>query len=276
MDFISRHSYLGPMQAAILDWAGTTLDYGSCAPAAAFLELFQSHGLPITNQQARNPMGLTKKDHLRAILQDEQVSQQWQQKFGRAWGKADVDRLYQDFVPLQTACLQEHAELIPGLLDCIQELRQRGLKIGSTTGYTRPMMDVLLPEAQRQGYHPDACVCPDEAPAGRPYPWMCYLNAIQLRTYPMCAVVKVGDTLPDIDEGLNAGMWTVGVALTGNLMGLSEAQVRALPAEKLAKRRQQIREQLYNGGAHFVIDGIWELPGTLDEIESLLKQGQKP
>lgn len=125
-------------------------------------------------------------------------------------------------------------------------------------------------------FHPDSVVCPDEVPAGRPYPWMCYQNAMNLQVFPMEAVVKVGDTLPDIEEGLNAGTWTVGIALTGNLLGLREDEVKALTPEQGRKERKRIARQLHQAGAHFVIDGIWDLPGVLDEIELLLARGERP
>src|SRR5207237_5656764 len=122
----------------------------------------------------------------------------------------------------------QYADLIPGTLETIADCRRRGLKIGSTTGYTGEMMTILQSEAKRRGYEPDSTVCATQVPAGRPYPYMCLQNAINLQTYPMEAIVKIGDTLPDIEEGLNAGMWTVGLAKTGNEMGLSESEIAAL------------------------------------------------
>jgi phosphonoacetaldehyde hydrolase len=138
------------------------------------------------------------------------------------------------------------------------------------------MMDILAPEAAKRGYQPDSIVCPDEVPAGRPYPWMCYQNAMQLGVYPMQAMVKVGDTLVDIEEGLNAGMWTVGLALTGNLVGLNEAELSALSAGEKDQARQKASAQLYGAGAHYVIDGIWDLPQVLQQIDECLSRGEHP
>src|SRR5207244_3466452 len=100
------------------------------------------------------------------------------------------------------------------------------------------------PEAAQRGYAPDCIVCPDEVPTGRPYPWMCYQNAIRLGVYPMQAMVKIGDSLADIEEGLNAGMWTIGLALSDNMLGLSETEVAALPDDVLDARRQAISAQM--------------------------------
>ena len=221
-------------------------------------------------------MGLMKKDHLRRILSIPSVARAWHAKHGKAPSQADIENLFRDFIGMQTSVLKDYAKPIPGLLAVIEELRARSIKIGSTTGYLRSMMDILAPEAGKNGYEPDCIVCPDEVPAGRPYPWMCYQNAIQLGVHPMQAMVKVGDTTPDIEEGLNAGMWTVGLSLTGNMLGLDEEQVKILSATERKKACEKIEAQLYEAGAHFVIEGIWDLLRVVDEIEARLAQGGRP
>jgi phosphonoacetaldehyde hydrolase len=276
MDAFPPRAYHGPVQAVILDWAGTAVDYGSFAPTEVFIRLFKSRGIKITHEEARAGMGLMKKDHLKKILSLPSVAHAWLAGQGNDPSVADIENLFRDFINLQTSVLLEYAEPIPGLLDVIRDLRARSIKIGSTTGYLRSMMEILAPEARKNGYEPDCIVCPDEVPAGRPYPWMCYRNAMQLNVYPMHAMIKVGDTLVDIEEGLNAGMWTVGLSLTGNLMGMKEEQVKALSAteEELACKR--IQSQFHEAGAHFVIEGIWDLIKVLDEVEARLAQGERP
>jgi phosphonoacetaldehyde hydrolase len=276
MDFVFHRSYRGRLKAVILDWAGTTIDFGSFAPVAVFLHLFEQQGIPVSKEDVRSGMGLMKKDHLRLILNRPSVAQAWQQLKGMPPTEADVERLFAVFTSLQTEILRQYTIPIRGLLETITDLRRRQLKIGSTTGYLRDMMDSIVPEAQKQGYCPDALVCPDDVPVGRPYPWMIFQNLIQLQVYPAEAVVKVGDTLPDIEEGLNAGLWTVGLALSGNLLGLTEGELAALPAEELAEKRAAIAKQLYQSGAHYVIDGIWDLPPVLDDIQLRLARGERP
>ena len=271
MDFRYRRSYRGPIKAVVLDWAGTAVDYGSFAPTAVFLRLFESQGVQITPRDARSGMGLMKKDHLRIILSRPSVAGAWESAHGAPHSEADIDNLFENFVSMQRSVLTEYADPIPGLLEVLKDLRQRGIKIGSTTGYVRSMMEVLAPKARENGYAPDCIVCPDDVPAGRPYPWMCYQNAIQFGVYPMQAMLKVGDTLVDIEEGLNAGMWTVGLSQTGNLLGSSEAEVNALSPEKREAANQKVAAQLYQAGAHYVIDGIWDLPTALEYIEERLE-----
>lgn len=276
MTFRSHRSYIGGVQAVILDWAGTTVDFGSFAPTAVFVRLFERHGVAITPTHARSGMGLMKKDHLRAILQLPEVRAAWEAVHGAPAGDADVDRLYADFEPLQIDVVADYARPIPGLLETVAFIRSRGWKIGTTTGYTRPMMEALAQAARAYGYEPDAIVTPSDAPAGRPYPWMCYKLAIELQVYPMAAMVKVGDTLPDIEEGLNAGMWTVGVALTGNMVGLSEAEFAQLSAEEVAALRREVGARFFAAGAHYVIDSIADLPPVLERIDARVRNGEEP
>ena len=276
MDFIFRRSYRGPLKGAILDWAGTTVDYGSFAPTAVFLKLFASRNVPIKVEHARGPMGLMKKDHLRAIAFHPEVAQTWFTAHGQAVSEADIDSMFADFVPMQMQCLTEYAGVIPGVSQAMAAFREMGMKVGSTTGYTREMMDVLAPAAQANGYAPDSWVSATDVPAGRPYPWMVYQNLIQMQVFPLEACIKIGDTLVDIEEGLNAGMWTVGLAVTGNLLGLTEAEMQALPVEGLNEKRKAAAEQFYKVGAHYVVDGLADCPPVVEEINQRLRLGDGP
>lgn len=276
MESVSRTSYRGPLKAVILDWAGTTLDYGCMAPAVVFMEVFKRKGVEITVSEAREPMGAHKKVHIRKISQNENVARRWERKHGRRPDENDVEAMFQEFVPLQLACLAQYADLIPGTLEAIAEFRRRGLKIGSTTGYTEEMMSLLQAEAARRGYVPDSTVSATQVPAGRPHPFMCLQNAINLETYPMEAFVKIGDTLPDIEEGLNAGMWTIGLAKTGNELGLTEPEVAALDPEVLSSRLARAYQRMRQAGAHYVVDGIADTVPLLDEINARLAGGERP
>jgi phosphonoacetaldehyde hydrolase len=276
MTTIIQRPYRGPLRAVLLDWAGTAVDHGSFAPTTAFLRLFADRGAQITPDDARAGMGLMKKEHLRVILNRPAVAAAWEAVHGAPPTAGDIEDLFARFVPLQLAVLADHAEPIPGLLETVAELRRRGLKIGSTTGYLRAMMDVLAPAAAARGYAPDCLVCSDEVPAGRPAPWMCFLNAMRLGVYPMAALVKVGDTPVDIEEGLNAGMWTVGVTLTGSPPGLTAAEVADLTPQERADAHARIGGQLLAAGAHLVIEGIGDLPGAIDELEARLRRGETP
>lgn len=276
MEFYYQRSYRGPLKAILLDWAGTTMDYGCYAPALVFVQVYQNRGVPISVDEARVPMGAHKKVHIRKISQMDSVRERWKQAHGTPPNEDDVEGMFQDFIPLQMNVLADYADLIPGTLDALKDFRQRGLKIGSTTGYTRQMMDLLLAEAKKRGYEPDSTVCATDVPEGRPAPFMCLQNMINLQVYPPEAVVKVGDTLPDIDEGLNAGMWTVGLAKTGNEIGLNEQELAKLPQSELEAKLQRAYTRMAQSGAHYVVDGIWDVPSVLDRINARLAQGERP
>ncbi len=276
MDFLFKRIYRGPLKAVLLDWAGTTMDYGCFAPAVVFMEVYKRKGVEITTDEAREPMGAHKKVHIRQISKNESVAKRWQQRHGRKPEEEDIEAMFQEFIPLQLGCLAQYAELIPGTLEAVAEFRRRGLKVGSTTGYTEEMMDLLRNEAKRRGYEPDATVCATQVPAGRPHPYMCLQNAILLQTYPMEAFVKIGDTLPDIEEGLNAGMWTIGLARTGNEMGLTEDQINALEPEVRETKLARAYRRMQQTAAHYVVDGIADVAPILDRINARLAAGERP
>lgn len=276
MNFHFARSYRGPLKAILLDWAGTTLDYGCYAPAVVFIEVFKRKGVPISVEEARAPMGAHKKVHIRKISQLDGVRQRWQAQHGRPPAEADIEAMFQEFVPLQLDCLADYADLIPGTLEAVADFRARGLKIGSTTGYTSEMMTILLAEAKARGYEPDSTVCATEVPAGRPEPWMCVQNAMNLRVYPFEACVKVDDTLPGIEEGLNAGMWTIGLAKTGNELGLNAEEIAKLEPDVLQAKLDRAYTRMCQTGSHYVVDGIWDIPAVLDDINSRLASGERP
>lgn len=274
--FRYSRNYQGPVQAVIFDWAGTTVDHGCLAPALVFVEVFRRRGIRIEMSQAREPMGMHKRDHLRVIAQMPSVVEAWQRVHGAPPDEAAIDAMYAEFIPLQIECIGRYADPIPGVLDLVTALRERDVKIGSNTGYNRAMMDVLVPAAAEAGYAPDCVVCSSDVPVGRPAPWMALENARQLDVYPMSAVVKVDDTAPGIEEGLNAGMWTVAVAETGNEVGLGYEDLQALDPQQRQVRARAAARRLAQAGAHYVIDGVGDLLPCLDDIQRRLASGESP
>ncbi len=274
--FIRKNSYAGPVQAVVLDWAGTAVDHGCMAPAAVFVEVFKSFDIDVTTQQARMFMGVEKKEHIRKMCALEQVSAAWQAKYGKAPDETDIQILYDKTFSLMNKAIADNAEPIEGVIETMDKLRAMGIKVGSSTGYVSGMMDVLVPLAEEKGYRPDAVFCSSDAPAGRPWPWMCYLNAITLGVYPMEAMVKIGDTVADIEEGLNAGMWTIGVTRTGNELGLPAAQVAELDPETLTQRLSGIEARFRQAGVHYVIESAADVLPVIEEINSCLAKGQLP
>jgi phosphonoacetaldehyde hydrolase len=274
--FSYRRTYRGPIEAVLLDWAGTTMDFGCMAPAVVFVQVFERQKVPITMDEARAPMGAHKKVHIQKISQLDAVRRRWQEVRGRPPNDDDVKAMFAEFVPLQLACLSQYSKLIPGTLEVVAELRKRGAKIGSTTGYLSEMMKINREDAKRQGYDPDSTVCASDVPAGRPYPYMCLQNAINLQVTTVQSCVKVDDTVPGVEEGLNAGMWTVGLAVSGNEVGLPLEQWEQLPEQEKAVRRGRAYTRMQQCGAHYVVDTIADLMPCIDDIQECIRRGETP
>jgi len=266
------------LEAVIFDWAGTTVDFGSFAPTQIFVDAFRAaYDFDLTLAEARGPMGLGKWQHIEALGRDPAIGARWQAKFGRLMNSDDIDHIYRTFLPLQIERVGEHAALIPGTRETVTALRERGLKIGSTTGYPRPVMEKLMLAAAANGYVPDCTVCADDLAAGaRPGPWMALQCVVDLKIGNVGHCVKVDDTLPGIAEGRNAGMWTVGLMLSGSAAGLTEAEFAAATPDELAALRTHIAPEFTAAGADYVIDTIAGLLPVLDDIERRLKNGERP
>jgi phosphonoacetaldehyde hydrolase len=264
------------IRLVVLDWAGTAVDHGGRAPVTPFVRALASRGVEITTEEARGPMGLSKKDHIRALLQVPAVARRWRERHGREATEDDVEELYRRFVPLQLEVIDEHAGLVPELLDCVAVLRRRGITIGATTGYFREAAERVYRRAAEQGYLPDHCVCAEEVPAGRPAPWMIFRIMEALGIFPPSAVVKVGDTVPDIAEGLSADAWSVGVVRSSSEVGCTIQEWAGLPLPEQQRRLVSCRAKLLAAGAHGVIDTLAELPGVLDELDARIEHGEKP
>ena len=248
----------------IFDWAGTLVDFGCRAPLHAFLAAFAHAGLPISEELARRPMGSHKYDHVRELVQDPDVTARVRRELQREPDGALIDAIYQDFSNRLPALLPLHADPIPGAVDTLQWLRARGIRVGSTTGYTRAMMDTLEPLAREAGIDPDLVICADQVSQGRPAPWACFRIAEQFGIYPLTRAVKVGDTPADMAEGRNAGMHCVGISESGNEVGLSLVALSALSPSERAQRAAAAATRLRQAGAHEVLRSVADLPTWID------------
>lgn len=254
----------------IFDWAGTTVDYGCFAPVSAFVKAFNELGVSISVEEARSFMGMTKIDHIRELFKLESVSSQFYTLFNRQYTERDVVAMNTTFEQYLFASLKEYTTPIEGVIDIVENLRNKGIKIGSTTGYTNAMMDVVAPEAKAKGYSPDCYVTSNGLPAGRPSPFMIYQNMINLAVESPLAVVKVGDTISDIKEGVNAGVWTIGVVLGSSEMGLTQEEVANMPANELYECIKEVKNKMLMAGAHYVIDTMCDLPLIINSINNKL------
>ena len=260
------------IQMVVFDWAGTTTDYGGVAPSVVFDMVMRGAGIRLTKEEINRPMGMEKKAHIRALLGDGPANRQWLERYGRAWTEEDVERLYQEFEGKLYQIVAEYSKPIPGVVETVAALREAGLKIGSTTGYTSHMMGQVTPRAAELGYEADCLVTPDVTGAGRPTPFMLYECMRRLNVYPPCNVVKVGDTVVDIQEGKNAGAWSIGILTGSNLLGLTEEEYAAMSPEELAERKHAAAERYREAGADLVIDSIRELPQAIEALNRRMER----
>lgn len=265
-------------EAVIFDWAGTTVDFGSFAPTQIFVDAFrEAYAFDISLEEARRPMGLGKWQHIEALGHDPEIDERWRAHFGQSMTHDDIEKIYRTFLPLQVDRVGLHADLIPGTLVTVAELRRRGIRIGSTTGYPRIVMETLLRAAEVNGYCPDCTVCSDDLAAGtRPGPWMALQCVLDLKIGNVAHCIKVDDTLPGIEEGRSAGMWTVGLALSGSPAGLTLAEFEAASTTQLDELRNLVSPAFRALGTHYVIDTIASLLPVVDDISRRLSHGERP
>lgn len=277
-DYLFSRTYRGKVKAAILDWSGTVADAYVLAPAVVFVEVFKKQGVEVSMTEARGPMGLRKDLHIKAMTEMPEIRERWKGIHGSDPDQGDVDSMFADFVPMQLECLRQYTGLLPGVAEATQKLQKQGVKIGSTTGFVRSMVDILEEDAKKQGYVPDASVAGDEVVHGaRPKPFMVYKNLDMLDVHPIQSVVKVDDTVSGIGEALEAGCWGVGVSRYSNYMDINSLdEADRLPAAEIERRHNITRDILRKAGAHYVIDSVADLPAVVDDINARLARGERP
>ncbi|WP_088071678.1 phosphonoacetaldehyde hydrolase [Gottfriedia luciferensis] len=268
---------MNKVEGIILDWAGTTVDFGCFAPVNVFVDIFKNAGIEVTMEEARAPMGMLKIDHIREMLSMPRISNLWIDKYERPFNEQDVNILYANFEPALMSSLSDYTDPIPEVIEVVQELRKQGLKIGSTTGYTNKMMDVVVPNAEKKGYYPDFYLTPDDTNSfGRPFPYMIFRNMEALKLTAPWKVVKVGDTISDIKEGNNAGVWSVGVIIGSSEMGLSLKEFSNLAESDKEAIISKTEISFLQNGADFTIKTMGELPELIEQINQLISEGKKP
>jgi phosphonoacetaldehyde hydrolase len=253
-------------EAVIFDWAGTMIDFGSFAPLKAFVKSFEAFNIQVSDEDARIPMGSPKWDHIDTMLKMPHIADAWEKQHGNKPSVTDVDSLYEVFVPLNEEVVAQHSTLVSGAKDMLDDLNARGLKVGSTTGYVRSIMERVLPIAAEQGYEPLNLVCSDDLPVGRPTALGMYKCCVDLGISHVSKLIKVDDTVPGIAEGVNAGTLTVGLALSGNYVGKTPEQLSKLTDQQIDELRSVATEKLKAAGADYVIDTVADLPELLDKL----------
>ena len=228
--------------------------------------------------EARGPMGLRKDLHIKALTEVDEIKERWKNVHSKYPDQSDVDRMFADFVPLQLDCLRKYTTLLPGVAEVTQRLQKKGIKIGSTTGFLRAMVDILEEDAAKQGYKPDASVAGDEVINGaRPSPHMVFKNLDMLNITPIHSVIKVDDTVSGVGEAVNAGCWGVGVTRYSNYMDVDTPEDgEKLSDDEIAKRLAKTKDMLEKAGSHYVIDSIADIEPVVEDVNQRLARGERP
>jgi phosphonoacetaldehyde hydrolase len=275
---LEEKRYKGKVQAVILDWSGTTADAYVVAPAVVFVEVFKRQKVEISMIEARGPMGLRKDLHIKALTEVDEIKERWKKIHGKYPEQSDVDRMFADFVPLQLDCLRKYTTLLPGVAEVTQRLQKQGIKIGSTTGFVRSMVDILEEDSAKQGYKPDASVAGDEVTNGaRPSPHMVYKNLDMLNITPIQSVVKVDDTASGVGEAVNAGCWGIGVTRYSNYMDVDTPEDgKKLSEDEIKKRVAKTKDILEKAGAHYILESIADIEPVIEDINKRIARGERP
>lgn len=260
------------IEAVIFDWAGTTVDYGNMAPVASFEQAFAEHQIRVTSDEIRKPMGLLKIDHIKTMLAMPRIYDTFCEVYGRSYEEKDIQSIYAVFEKHLLSNIARFTDLKPYVLDTMRQLRVMGLKIGSTTGYTDQMMKTVVEMAKQQGYEPDAWYSPDAVGGkGRPYPYMIFKNMVTLGLKDVHNIVKVGDTISDIQEGKHAGVFTIGVIEGSSLMGYSQEEFENLSESSKVSEIKRCEDAYANAGADASIRNLQDLVPLIKTLNKKVK-----
>lgn len=264
------------IKAVFFDWAGTMVDFGSRAPVIAMQAVFEAAGVPVTEGEVRAHMGKAKREHVLGMFQDPAVQSRWMAVKGALPGPQDADDLMIGLEPAMSEAAAKASTLIPGALDVFQSLTASGIKVGSSTGYTPTMMTEVASRARAQGYDPATILCAGDTVEGRPAPFMLWQAMINLGVWPARACVAIDDAPVGIQAGREAGMWTVGLAGSGNALGLDQDSYFALSDSERRKRLEDAAKSFVAAGADVVIATVADLPAALSTIADARAQGLVP
>jgi len=274
----------GEPAAIFVEMEGCLLDHGCMVTVNAIVALFAEKGVTITDVEAASKQeGLvgtditSKKSQLRHVLMNV-CKGKWEAATGSAPTEWDLEALFKEFPRLVLDNLKT-TKPVAGAVDAVRALQAKGLKVAIASNFSGEAKDAWARTAHFHGIEPDASMACAEVPnPGRteafscvlPEPWRCMALAGTLGIFPMCGGIRVSSTQFGCEEGLNAGMWTVALKATGLVSAFNH------PGETEAQRQKRVAEGFYAVGCHYVVDGIWELPKVVEDIEARMCRGESP
>lgn len=165
----------------------------------------------------------------------------------------------------------EHAEATPGALEHLARLHAQGVPCA--------WLSELPDDASLRLAQPlPAWLAPGKRHRPRPWPapdacWQA-LAGLGVETLDGCVLVSGEPRL--LQAGLNAGLWTIGLAVCGSLCGQGPGDWQALGTAARDRLRAQATLALYRLGVHSVIDHLDDLAPGLDDLAARRLAGEKP
>lgn len=257
------------IEAVILDWSGTIIDYGCMATEEIYRDIFKEFGIELTTREIRNKMGIEKVDHIRAILESDRISKLWFENTGMEPNEGDVRELNRHFEAQIFDKLAKYCQPKEYVKQTLITLRESGIRIGSTTSYSTEVMDFLTKLVSQKGVNIDCWINAEQVKGqGRPHPYMIFKNMEKMGVSSVHNVIKVGDTVNDIKEGYNAGVVTVGVIDGSSEIGLSQSEFDSLNEQDKKEARKNVADKFKKAGADYVMNDFRTLPYIVSQIEN--------
>ncbi len=257
------------IEAVILDWSGTIIDYGCMATEEIYRDIFKEFNIDLTTKEIRTKMGIEKVDHIRAILESDRISKLWLKNTGMEPNEGDVRELNRHFEAKIYDKLIKYCQPKEYVKQTLIKLRESGIRIGSTTSYPTEVMEFLTKLVEKKGISVDCWINAEQVKGqGRPHPYMIFKNMEKMGVSSVHNVIKVGDTVNDIKEGYNAGVVTVGVIDGSSEIGLSQSEFEALSEEYKKSARKKVADKFKKAGADYIMNDFRTLPYIVSQIEN--------
>ena len=272
-------NYYGKLRGCIFDWSGTLIDKYSIAPVRSLIDTFRDFKIDVTGDDVRSAMGIRKDEHIKDILNKEHVKSQWMKLYKVPPTNTNFEELNLHYQMKQLDTISEYTEIIPGVRSQLLYFKNnRRLLFGGTTGFYNNITEKIKEDIRKQGLILDAFVSGDDVKNGsRPNPFMLFRCMELLGISNVRSVLKVDDTIAGVQEGLNAGVWTVGVARYSNYMNIhSLDDLEKIDINDYNERVRYSYQKLLHSGAHYVINDLSELDNVIRDINSRLKRGESP
>lgn len=261
------------IRCVIFDLGGTLIDKYSMSPLVNLRKAFSYQKINLCNSLITKDMGMKKLDHIYALSKEDEFKNQFKQVYKRHHEETDLYDIYNIFSSLQRQSLRTKVEIIPETKKAINILKERDIKIGITTGFSKDQMNIALDLLHKHDIIPDSAVSSTcfynsgKPMLSRPSPYMIYNIMDELQINNPKHVLKVDDTCVGIQEGKNAGCLTVGVARWSINMNIySEEEKSQLTDTIIQEKLTKSRKMLLTKDPTYLINTLDELQHCLDPL----------